>query len=289
MQRRVSLHNIISAAQRLCRLTLHGELARIALGLTLLVVLLAPQTTQAAWWQPAKGITWEIQLSTTPNSLLPVNAYDVDLFDTPQEKLDQMAGLGIKRICYFSAGSYEEWRADADQLAPYRGNPLQGWEGEWWIDIRRPEVRAVMTNRLDVAVSKGCDAVDPDNVDGFANDNGLGLTREDQIDYLRFLSDQAHARGLSIGLKNAVELVPDLVESFDFAVNESCFNYQECGTLQPFTAANKPVLQIQYGGKKEARRICKRANALGFSALVKSQDLDGKRIACQGKKWRSRR
>jgi hypothetical protein len=255
--------------------------------LVALAALLWPQAAAAAWWQPAKGITWEIELSTTPNSLLPVTAYDVDLFDTPQATLDQMAAAGIKRICYFSAGSYEDWRADADQLAPYRGNPLQGWEGEWWLDIRRAEVRTVMTHRLDTAVSKGCDAVDPDNVDGFANDNGLGLTRDDQIDYLRFLSDQAHARGLAIGLKNAVELVPEVVASFDFAVNESCFKYQECGTLQPFTAANKPVLQIQYGGKKEARRVCKRANGLGFSTLVKSQALDGKRIACQGKKWRS--
>jgi hypothetical protein len=289
MLRRVAWHGVFSAAQRLIGMRLRGGEAGIGIGLTLLVFLLTPQTSQAAWWQPAQGITWEIQLSTTPNSLLPVNAYDVDLFDTPQATLDQMAALGITRICYFSAGSYEDWRADADQLAPYRGNPLQGWEGEWWIDIRRAEVRTVMMNRLDVAVSKGCEAVDPDNVDGFANDSGLGLTREDQIDYLRFLSDQAHARGLAIGLKNAVELVPDLVESFDFAVNESCFDYQECGTLQPFTAANKPVLQIQYGGKKEARRLCKRANELGFSTLLKSQDLDGKRIACQGKKWRTHR
>src|SRR5262245_55185638 len=104
------------------------DVMRKQLLMVLVVAILLPvQTTQAAWWQPAKGITWEIQLSTTPNSLLPVNAYDVDLFDTPQEKLDQMAGLGISRICYFSAGSYEDWRADADQLAPYRGNPLQGW------------------------------------------------------------------------------------------------------------------------------------------------------------------
>jgi hypothetical protein len=289
MHRQVSLDNVVSAAVRCGAASLRGDLSRIAAGLTLLVLLLAPPAAQAMWWQPTKGITWEIQLSTTPNSLLPVNAYDVDLFDTPQATLDQMAGLGLKRICYFSAGSYEDWRADAEQLAPYRGNPLQGWEGEWWIDIRRAEVRTVMTSRLDVAVSKGCDAVDPDNVDGFANDNGLGLTREDALDYLHFLSDQAHARGLAIGLKNAVELVPDLVGSFDFAVNESCFDYHECGTLQPFTAANKPVLQIQYGGKKAARRVCNQANALGFSTLLKSQDLDGKRIACQGKKWHKKR
>lgn len=235
----------------------------------------------ADWWQPATGLTWEIQLSTTPRTLLNVDAYDVDLFDTPQTKLDQMHNRGIKIICYFSAGSYEEWRDDAARLKPYRGRKLDGWDGEWWIDIRRDEVRAVMADRLDVAVTKGCDAVDPDNVDGYANKNGLGLTRRDQLNYLAFLAKEAHVRGLAIGLKNALELIPDVVADFDFAVNEECFDYRECGTLRPFTAAHKPVLQIEYGGKKEARRICPRANDLGFSTLIKSLDLDAKRIACQ--------
>ncbi len=245
----------------------------------------ASNEAQAAHWQPEKGLTWEIQISSTPKRLKAVEAYDVDLFETPKAKLDEMRARGIKSICYFSAGSYEQWRSDANLLKPYRGAKLKGWKGEWWIDIRKDEVRAVMEQRLDLAAQKGCDAVDPDNVDAYQNKNGLGLTKENQIAYLEFLAAEAHARGMAIGLKNSVELIPDLVDDFDFTVNEECFDYKECGTLKPFIDANKPVLQIQYGDKakdrkKAAKRFCKQANNLGFSTLIKGWDLDAKGIDC---------
>lgn len=53
-------------------------------------------------------------------------------------------------------------------------------------------------NRLDVAVYKGCDGVEPDNVDGYTNNTGFILTAEDQLMYNRFLADEAHERGLLI-------------------------------------------------------------------------------------------
>lgn len=34
---------------------------------------------------------------------------------------------------------------------------------------------------------------------------------------------------MRVGLKNAVEIVEDLVDCFDFAVNESCNQFDECG------------------------------------------------------------
>ncbi len=267
---------------------LRNVCSAVALAASVVVAGLASATNseaQAAHWQPTKGLTWEIQISSTPKRIKPVQAYDVDLFETPQAKLNEIEGRGIKTICYFSAGSYEQWRSDAKQLAPYRGAKLKGWPGEWWIDIRKPEVRAVMEARLDLAAQKGCDAVDPDNVDGYQNKNGLGLTAAHQADYLKFLAEEAHERGMAIGLKNSVELIPQVVNDFDFTVNEECFDYRECGTLKPFIDANKPVLQIQYGDKakdrkKAAKKFCKQANNLGFSTLIKGWDLDAKGIDC---------
>lgn len=207
---------------------------------------------------------------------------DIDLFDTPADTIAVLQGaFGVRVVCYFSAGSAENWREDFPQLASWRGNPLSGWPGEWWIDVRRPEVRTVMESRLDLAADKGCDAVDPDNVDGHANRNGLGLTVEDQLDYLAFLSSEAHRRGLAIGLKNAVDLIPELVGGFDFTVNEECFKFRECDALEPFVAAGKPVFGIEYGGRKVARRVCPLANAAGFDTLVKRLSLDDRTIACR--------
>jgi hypothetical protein len=101
---------------------------------------------------------------------------------------------------------------------------------------------------MDLAVQKGCDGADPDNVDSYSHDTGFPLTAADQLDYNRFLASSAHQRGLLVGLKNTVELVPDLVDQFDFAVNESCYRYRECGVYQGFVARNKAVFIMEYRG-----------------------------------------
>lgn len=263
------------------------------IGLAAVVVLgalapIGPVVAQGEHWKPETGLSWEIQISSVPKAddLLEVQAYDVDLFEADAALLESMENRGIRTICYFSAGSYEAWRSDAKRLKKFRGSKLRGWQGEWWIDIRKKGVRNVMKKRLDLAKQKGCDAVDPDNVDGYANQNGLGLKRSHQVKYLRFLAREAHARGMAIGLKNAVELIPALEPQFDFTVNEECFDYNECDTLERFISAGKPVLQIQYGDNAAARenaaeQWCDKANAREFSTLIKGWDLDEQRIDCQ--------
>src|SRR5690348_15381516 len=68
------------------------------------------------WWRPAPRSTWEIQISSTPKSILPVDVYDIDLFETSQATIDQMHNQGIRVICYFSSGSYENWRPDKTEF-----------------------------------------------------------------------------------------------------------------------------------------------------------------------------
>jgi hypothetical protein len=94
------------------------------------------------------------------------------------------------------------------------------WPGEWWLNIRTDNVRRIMAARIAMCKSKGFDAVDPDNVDGYTNPNGVGLTAADQAAFNTFLADQAHAQGLAIGLKNDLNQVQQLVGKFDFFVNE---------------------------------------------------------------------
>lgn len=46
-------------------------------------------------------------------------------------------------ICYFSAGSWEDWRPDAGQFPDsVKGNNLEDWPGEKWLDIRQIDVLA---------------------------------------------------------------------------------------------------------------------------------------------------
>ena len=207
--------------------------------------------------------------------------YDVDLFDTPQSVIDKLHSRGVKAVCYFNAGGFEEWRDDANAFpSDVLGNPLDGWPGERWLDIRRIDVLApIMEARLDLAQEKRCDGVDPDNVDGYTNATGFPLTAGDQLDYNQWLAEEAHARGLAVGLKNDLDQIPDLVGHFDFAVNEQCIQYQECDLLTPFITANKPVFGIEYKGKKS--KVCAKANRRNFDTLMKRLDLKAWRQACR--------
>jgi hypothetical protein len=200
-------------------------------------------------WRPSPGTSWQWQLTGTIDTSLDVQMYDIDLFDAPGPVIAELHSRGIVVICYFSAGSYEEWREDASSFPTDAiGNPLEGW---------------------------------PDSVDGYTNDPGFPLTYEDQIDYNTFIAGEAHARGLSVGLKNDLDQIGDLLASFDWALDEECFTYDECGMLAPFIDAGKAVFQVEYGDESLAATICPRANALNFDTLIKNLDLDAWRFACR--------
>ncbi|MBN1947771.1 MAG: endo alpha-1,4 polygalactosaminidase [Bradymonadales bacterium] len=234
-------------------------------------------------WHPRPGTTWQWQLTGLPIDLsYQVTMYDIDLFEVPEETIDALHAEDRIVICYFSAGSHESWRPDAAQFpSSALGEPLDEWEGERWLDIRDIQVRQVMRDRLDLAVSKGCDGVEPDNVDGYANDNGFDLSYADQLEYNRFLAAEAHDRGLSIGLKNDLDQVGALVCHFDWALNEECFAYDECEALLPFIQSGKAVFQVEYGPATLQAAVCPRANALDFDTLIKNLDLDAWRISCR--------
>lgn len=244
-------------------------------------------TPPEAIYQPAVGSSWQWQLSGAINTAYDVDLYDIDLFDTPKSTIDALQARGIKVMCYFSAGSYENWRSDADRFpAVALGKNLDGWEGERWLDIRHSEVRRLMATRMDLAVAKGCDGVEPDNVDGYTNSPGFSLTAADQLDYNRFLAEQAHQRGLAIGLKNDLDQVASLVDLFDFAVNEQCHEYNECYLLKPFVDRKKAVLNAEYQSvyRTDSTRwtaLCQDAVNAGISTLVMPLDLnDAFRQAC---------
>jgi hypothetical protein len=229
-------------------------------------------------WMPKPGVTWQWQLTGTLDTSVDAQMFDIDLFSSSAATIQSLHASGKIVICYFSAGSYEPDRPDSQALSQTGlGSTLDGWPDEKWLDVRSTAVRDLMKARLDVAKSKGCDGVEPDNVDGFDNSNGLGLTEKDGLDYDRFLATESHARGLSVGLKNSLGLASDLVSSFDWALNEECLQYDECDSLTPFISAGKAVFHCEYG--KTTNGICGEAPQ-GFSTIVKNLDLDAFRLTC---------
>ena len=184
-------------------------------------------------------------------------------------------------VCYFSAGSFEDWRPDSEEYPEIViGKKLAEWPGEAWLDIRRLDIlKPILENRLDLAATKGCDGVDPDNLDGFQNDTGFDLKPDDQLLFNKFLSEAAHTRGLLIGLKNDLSQAAELVSFFDWLITEECFFYNECDLLAPFLESGKPVFSIEYN--LEPTIFCPKAIEMGLNALHKNLELDAYRIDCQ--------
>lgn len=243
-----------------------------------------PSTTQGDWYQPALSATWQWQLQPDANDEInttyAVDVYDIDLFDSSPERIAQLHALDRRVICYFSAGTYESYRPDASAFAAADlGNTLDDYPDERWLDIRSANVRQIIRARLDLAAARGCDCVEPDNVDAYANNSGFALTAADQLDFNRFLAAEAHARGLGVGLKNDLDQIPELVAYFDFAVNEQCHEYDECDALQPFVAAGKPVFNAEYADEyvndaASRAALCEDAQTRHFHTLVLPIDLD---------------
>ena len=246
-----------------------------------------PPVTSGNWYRPDVNTTWQLQLQGTLNTRYGVDVYDIDLFDTSVDKIRQIQASGAQVICYFSAGSAEEWRDDYDQFAETDlGKPLYGWPGEYWVDIRSANVLDIMLTRMDLAVDKGCDGVDPDNVNAFANPSGFDLTASDQLAYNKRLANEAHTRGLSVGLKNDVEQIDALVDYYDFQVNEECHTYDECSTTYPFVDSGKPVFNAEYAdtaadANAQAVTLCPEANREDLRTLIMPLALDDSfRVSC---------
>jgi hypothetical protein len=118
-------------------------------------------------WQPPVGAKWQIILNSTialnrSTDLVPKNVsiWEVDLFDTPRDPVRELKRRGNRVICYFSAGTSEDWRPDfAKFKAADKGGCLPEWIGERYVDIRKRAIFEIMQERIRMARQKGCDAI----------------------------------------------------------------------------------------------------------------------------------
>lgn len=135
-------------------------------------------------WQPEVGASWQIillkplEISDEDKITPDVDIFDLDLYDNDASTFATLKKLGKKVICYFSAGSWEDWRDDKDDFDEADlGKELDGWPGERWLNVSSPNVHSIMKKRIEMAAKKGCDAIDPDNVDGFVSPGLLWESR----------------------------------------------------------------------------------------------------------------
>ncbi|PWY77367.1 endo alpha-1,4 polygalactosaminidase [Aspergillus heteromorphus CBS 117.55] len=249
----------------------------------------SPTPVNTTIWQPRVGTTWQIELpEKLTDSMLNVEVYDIDLFINHKPTIDTLHAKNRKVICYFSAGTYEPYRCDHRRFHEEdMGKNLTNadWHTERWLNINSPNVRSIMSSRLDLAAYNGCDGVDPDNVDGYNNDNGLGLTEKDSVEYVLWLAKEASSRGLAIGLKNAGEIISQTIDHMQWSVNEQCAQKHECQMFAPFVEQGKPVFHIEYPKGEDVadenpvddekkKQACEFENSGLFSTVMKNMKLD---------------
>lgn len=244
------------------------------------VLSLAIVTTVAIIWGTAAqvrvppGTTWYWQLDGKTKTGQAAQLYDIDMEAATPMLISELKGTGRVVICYISAGTYESGRSDVTQFPKSTiGKKVKGWP-EHYVDIRDPTVRKVMQARIDAAKAKGCDGFEPDVLDAFSNPSGLPINVADEVSYIRWLASEGHSRGLLVALKNAPEIVTQVVDAVDFAIAEECFKYRECDAYSSFIKAGKAVLSAEYSAFSATK--CAQAAKLGLSLVFYGLDLDGR-------------
>jgi len=244
------------------------------------VTLVNTSDNSYSWWKPSasENLKWQLQLQGDIRVISGVDVYAADV-TASQGSINAAKGTGAKLKCYISAGSAENWRSDFYSIPSHvLGNAYQNWPGEWWLDTRDISALApVMRARMDACKSKGFDAIDADNVNGFENDTGFNLSRQDSIQFIQWLADEAHARGLAFSLKNSESIIDDVVDSVDMLQTESCYIYSNCWNASKMSARNKAVFAVEYQDAIDSssfiQSVCSSVSGYNFSTIYRDRAL----------------
>lgn len=106
---------------------------------------------------------------------------------------------------------------------------------------------------------------------------------------MNFLSSTAQGYNLSIGLKNALDILPNLQEEIQFAINEQCIQYDECDSYASLLQSDKPIFHIEYvSGTLQGAQAASTGDLNDacsnedLSTVIKNQNLDGWVEYCGG-------
>lgn len=232
---------------------------------------------QSSWWVMPQHLTWYWQLTGKIKNDESVAAYDIDGFENSAAEVATLHAQGKHVICYIDVGTAESFRPDYSELPESVLGRSNGWPGERWLDIRQLSVlEPIMTARLQMCREKGFDAVEPDNIEGYANATGFPLTAQEQLTYNEWVAEEVHSLGMAVLQKNDGEQTHQLLSYFDGALSEQCNQYHECADFAPYLAAGKPVLNAEY--HRPTAKFCAADNAAGIMGARYKLALDGKRF-----------
>lgn len=204
--------------------------------------------------------------------------------------VDAIHARGKRAICYLSAGDVETFRPDYQAFVDFDaacghcliGEPFSPrFPDEFWANLnndqgQRDFMLEMVEQRVQLCRAAGFDGVELDVVDAYAQGSdvtGWEISAATQLDYNQRLANMVHSYGMTVALKNDLGQLAELLPYFDYAVNEQCFQYDECDNnpapgYAAWVAAGKAVFQVEY--RRSPRKFCALANAAGFNSIRKS-------------------
>jgi hypothetical protein len=224
------------------------------------------------------------------------DVFDIDLWADPSltdgaaipnaAAVAAIHAAGKRAICYVQAGTAERFRPDYEQFTAFDaacggcliGKPFSAvFPNEYWVNVSNDDgqiafLLGVVEARVALCDAAGFDGVEFDVVDAYAQGaavTGFAIAAETQLAYDQELANLAHRYGLTAALKNNLGQRTDLLPYFDYAVNEQCHEFDECGDYAAWIAAGKAVFAVEY--RIGRRRFCGEANAAGFGAIKKAR------------------
>jgi hypothetical protein len=229
------------------------------------------------WWKLPLHPTWYWQLDGTVNNDVPVEIYDVDGFENSAAEVSLLHAKGWHVVCYIDVGTAEDFRPDFDEFPKSVLGKSNGWPGEHWLDIRQLSIlEPIMTARFQMCREKGFDAVEPDNMEGYANKTGFPLTAQEQLTYNEWVANEVHSLGMAVLQKNDGEQTVEQEPYFDGALTEECNQFHECADFDPYLLAGKPVLNAEY--KLPTKKFCAADEAAGLMGARFNLALNGRRF-----------
>ncbi|OUM62883.1 glycoside hydrolase family 114 protein, partial [Piromyces sp. E2] len=155
---------------------------------------------------------------------------------------------GQKAICYFSGGSSQKGKDDYKDYvnAGVVTDVPTGW-GNRVLNIKKlDKLKPLIKNRFKRALKYQCDGVEVDSLSSPKSNDPDNYTITDVKNFAIMVAETAHEVGISVGLKNCPSIAESLEPKFDFAVVESCAEFNECKYFKKFTQNNKAVFIVHY-------------------------------------------
>jgi hypothetical protein len=212
----------------------------------------------------------------------------LDAFETDQNQISNFKLLHKKVIAFVSVGIWQEWIYDANLFsAELLGNNVDGWAAERWLDIRNHALLLPrIQERLNMIKNKGFDGVAIRGMDEYLNASGFPISYQEEIEYCRLILSYAHSIGLSTGQVNAIPLIVEFSDEFDWLLVQNAFKYSEVQVASAYINQEKAVLAIEYNDSFSETdfysNVCPLASTLRITAILKNNAHTDFLASCSG-------